>query len=142
LKAVISGTSKGVDIASCTLQLNHLAARAVYLPVSAPFHCKLMEPASEMMKGALNNVEFQKPIIDVISNVTATPITSPDEIPSLLIKQVTGTVLWQKSIKYCKERGADDFLLIGPAKVLANLLRKEYPMDLIRSLSSVKDIKK
>ncbi|CAJ0643625.1 15544_t:CDS:2 [Entrophospora sp. SA101] len=115
--AVISGTSEGVDLASSALQLNHLAARAVYLPVSAPFHCKLMDPAREMMKDALNGVKFQTPIVDVISNVTARP-------------QVTATVQWQKSIKYCKERGVDNFLLIGPAKVLANLLRKEYPMDL------------
>ncbi|CAH1756638.1 4014_t:CDS:2 [Entrophospora sp. SA101] len=117
--AVISGTSEGVDLASSALQLNHLAARAVYLPVSAPFHCKLMDPAREMMKDALNGVKFQTPIVDVISNVTARP-------------QVTATVQWQKSIKYCKERGVDNFLLIGPAKVLANLLRKEYPMDLVR----------
>ncbi|CAJ0883782.1 12234_t:CDS:2 [Entrophospora sp. SA101] len=108
-----------VDLASSALQLNHLAARAVYLPVSAPFHCKLMDPAREMMKDALNGVKFQTPIVDVISNVTARP-------------QVTATVQWQKSIKYCKERGVDNFLLIGPAKVLANLLRKEYPMDLVR----------
>nr|CAG8447338.1 133_t:CDS:2 [Entrophospora candida]CAG8447384.1 4004_t:CDS:2 [Entrophospora candida] len=128
--AVISGTSEGVDLASSALQLNHLAARAVYLPVSAPFHCKLMDPAREMMKDALNGVKFQTPIVDVISNVTARPIISADEIPSLLVKQVTATVQWQKSIKYCKERGVDNFLLIGPAKVLANLLRKEYPMDL------------
>ncbi|CAJ0845135.1 6276_t:CDS:2 [Entrophospora sp. SA101] len=72
--AVISGTSEGVDLASSALQLNHLAARAVYLPVSAPFHCKLMDPAREMMKDALNGVKFQTPIVDVISNVTARPM--------------------------------------------------------------------
>ncbi|PKY27931.1 FabD/lysophospholipase-like protein [Rhizophagus irregularis] len=138
--AVISGTSNAVDFASGVLQSNHLAARALDLPVSAPFHCKLMQPAADMMRASLKNIKFNTPTIDVITNVTATPIKSSTEIPQLLEKQVTATVQWQKSIKYCKERDINTFIVIGPARVLANLLRKEYPLDRIRPLTTVKDI--
>ncbi|CAG8439655.1 6484_t:CDS:2 [Diversispora eburnea] len=133
--AVISGTSQAVDQASRFLQSKRLAARAVDLPVSAPFHCKLMQPAAEMMKEALNGIKFQKPIVDVISNVTAT-----EEIPLLLFKQVTSTVQWQRSIKYCRGKGLDNFILFGPARVLANLLKKDFPLDRIRPFTTVKDI--
>ncbi|RGB39097.1 acyl transferase/acyl hydrolase/lysophospholipase [Rhizophagus diaphanus] len=139
-QAVISGTSNAVDFASGVLQSNHLAARALDLPVSAPFHCKLMQPAADMMRASLKNIKFNTPTIDVITNVTATPIKSSTEIPQLLEKQVTATVQWQKSIKYCKERDINTFIVIGPARVLANLLRKEYPLDRIRPLTTVKDI--
>ncbi|RHZ76647.1 hypothetical protein Glove_194g25 [Diversispora epigaea] len=139
-QAVISGTSQAVDQASRFLQSKQLAARAVDLPVSAPFHCKLMQPAAEMMKEALNGIKFQKPIVDVISNVTASPIKSEEEIPSLLFRQVTSTVQWQRSIKYCREKGLNNFILFGPARVLANLLKKDFPLDHIRPFTTVKDI--
>ncbi|GBC02422.1 putative malonyl-CoA ACP transacylase (MT), mitochondrial [Rhizophagus clarus] len=140
VSAVISGTSNAVDFASGVLQSNHLAARALDLPVSAPFHCKLMQPAADMMRASLKNIKFNTPVIDVITNVTATPIKSSTEIPQLLEKQVTATIQWQKSIKYCKDRGINTFIVIGPARVLANLLKKEYPMDRVRPLTTVKDI--
>ncbi|CAG8454581.1 1794_t:CDS:10 [Funneliformis caledonium] len=131
-QAVISGTKNAVDYASEVLQSNHLAARALDLPVSAPFHCKLMQPAADMMKASLQNITFNNPVIDVISNVMASPINSITEIPRLLEKQVTATVQWQKSIKFCKEREINNFIVIGPARVLANILKKEYPMDRVR----------
>ncbi|CAG8648863.1 4854_t:CDS:10, partial [Acaulospora morrowiae] len=115
-QAVISGTSFGVDQASRVLQSKRLAARAVDLPVSAPFHCKLMQPAADNMQAALKGVKFEKPIVDVISNVNASPISSADDIPSLLERQVTSTVQWQRSIKYCRERGVNSFILFGPAR--------------------------
>ncbi|CAM0135848.1 unnamed protein product [Umbelopsis sp. WA50703] len=137
---VISGTSKGVDEASRILQSKGFAARAVDLPVSAPFHCSLVQEAADVMKEALTKVEIKKPCVDIISNVTAKPVNDPHEIANLLVQQVTSTVEWQRSIDYCKQQDIDEFLCFGPGKVLANLLKKEYPMDKARSVATADDI--
>ncbi|KAG2179314.1 hypothetical protein INT44_006159 [Umbelopsis vinacea] len=163
-QVVISGTSRGVDEASRILQRKGFAARAVDLPVSAPFHCSLMQEAANAMEEALKTVEIKKPIVDIVSNVTAKPVSpialcpssptvdlwythsmslqysNPEEIASLLVQQVTSTVEWNRSINYCKKQDIDEFLCFGPGKVLANLLKKEYPMDKIRSITTADDI--
>ncbi|ORE05741.1 malonyl CoA-acyl carrier protein trans [Rhizopus microsporus var. microsporus] len=131
-QVVISGTTQGVDQASRTLQQRRFAARAVDLPVSAPFHCSLMQPAADVMREALSKVEIKMPCVDVVSNVTARPYSSAEEIPKLLVEQITATVQWERSIGYCKGQDVDDFLCFGPGKVLANLLKKEYPLDKIK----------
>ncbi|KAF8936795.1 hypothetical protein BGZ47_009330 [Haplosporangium gracile] len=132
-QVVISGTVRGVDHASRMLQAKKIAARAVDLPVSAPFHCSLMQPAADEMKVALKDVHFQKPVINVISNVTAKPITRVEDISDLLVRQVTGTVQWHTSIKYLHDQeNVHDYISLGPGKVLANLLRKEYPLDFVK----------
>ncbi|KAF9150971.1 hypothetical protein BG015_007209 [Linnemannia schmuckeri] len=139
---VISGTVKGVDHASKSLQFRKIAARAVDLPVSAPFHCSLMEPATRAMKDALANIHFQQPIIPVISNVQAQPIESSNDISGLLVQQVTDTVQWRQSLVnlHSQQNDISDYICIGPGKVICNLLRKEYPLDTIRSVSTVEDI--
>ncbi|KAI8970959.1 acyl transferase/acyl hydrolase/lysophospholipase [Pilobolus umbonatus] len=139
-QVVISGTRQGVDQASHILQERRFAARAVDLPVSAPFHCPLMKEAANVMEEALKKVKIEMPCVEVISNVTAKPYTSAEEIPKLLVEQVTATVEWEKSINYCKSQDIDDFLCFGPGKVLANLLKKEYPMDKIKTITSADDI--
>ncbi|KAG1051340.1 hypothetical protein G6F43_006444 [Rhizopus delemar] len=130
-QVVISGTTKGVDQASRTLQQRRFAARAVDLPVSAPFHCPLMKPAADVMEEAIKKVEIKKPCVDVVSNVTAKPYANAEEIPQLLVQQIMATVQWERSINYCKGQDVDEFLCFGPGKVLANLLKKEYPLDKI-----------
>ncbi|KAF9339206.1 hypothetical protein BGZ91_006706 [Linnemannia elongata] len=140
-QVVISGTVRGVDHASRMLQAKKIAARAVDLPVSAPFHCSLMQPAADAMKIALKDVHFQKPVINVISNVTAKPITRVEDISDLLVKQVTGTVQWHTSIKYLRDQeNVHDYISLGPGKVLANLLRKEYPLDFVKTVTTADDI--
>ncbi|CDS10730.1 hypothetical protein LRAMOSA11216 [Lichtheimia ramosa] len=139
-QVVISGTSKGVDEASRILQSKRLAARAVDLPVSAPFHCSLVQDAANAMQDAFSRITFRKPCIDVISNVTARPYDSVDEIAPLLVKQVTSTVEWHRSIEYCKNQNVNEFICFGPGKVLANLLKKEHPLDKIRAITSADDI--
>ncbi|KAG0272116.1 hypothetical protein BGZ95_012147 [Linnemannia exigua] len=140
-QVVISGTVRGVDHASRMLQAKKIAARAVDLPVSAPFHCSLMQPAADEMKIALKDVHFQKPVINVISNVTAKPITKVEDISDLLVQQVTGTVQWHSSIKYLRDQeNVHDFISLGPGKVLANLLRKEYPLDFVKTVTTAEDI--
>ncbi|CAO3642490.1 unnamed protein product [Cunninghamella echinulata] len=139
-QVVISGTTKGVDEASRILQQRQLAARAVDLPVSAPFHCVFMTEAAQVMKDALREVKFEKPCVDVISNVTAKPYTSAEEIPEHLVQQITSSIQWLKSITYCKSQDVDEFICFGPGKVLSNLLKKEYPLDQIKSITSADDI--
>lgn len=141
-QVVISGSTDAVAIASDYLRSQQLATRAVDLPVSAPFHTFFMNPAAQAMKEALQSIEFKDPKVEIISNVTARPITSTKEIPDLLVQQVTDTVDWYGSIKYCKENDVGDFVAIGPGKVLANLLKKEYPLDKVRSLTTAADIKR
>ncbi|GAA5806197.1 hypothetical protein HPULCUR_011728 [Helicostylum pulchrum] len=139
-QVVISGTSLGVDQASRILQERRFAARAVDLPVSAPFHCSLMKEAADVMEDALKSIKIEMPCVEVISNVTAKPYTSAEEIPKRLVEQVTATVEWERSINYCKGQDIDDFLCFGPGKVLANLLKKEYPLDKIKTITSADDI--
>ena len=122
---------------------------SVVFPYSAPFHCALMQEAADVMQEALTKVEIKMPLMPVISNVTAKPVswlqhemnvnnacfeqyTSTQAILERLVEQVVAPVQWERSIAYCKKQGVDDFLCIGPGKVLANLLKKEYPLDRIR----------
>ncbi|KAF9907276.1 hypothetical protein EC991_011177 [Linnemannia zychae] len=141
-QVVISGTVKGVDHASRSLQFRKIAARAVDLPVSAPFHCSLMEPAAKVMEAALSDIQFRTPIIPIVSNVQAQPIKSSNEISGLLVQQVTDTVQWRQSLVnlHSQQHDISDYICIGPGKVICNLLRKEYPLDTIRSVSTVEDV--
>ncbi|KAF9184655.1 hypothetical protein BGZ51_003198 [Haplosporangium sp. Z 767] len=140
-QVVISGTVRGVDHASRALQVQKIAARAVDLPVSAPFHCSLMQPAADKMKEALKDIHFEKPVIKVISNVTAKPITKVEDISDLLVRQVTGTVQWHTSIGFLRDQeNVHDYISLGPGKVLANLLRKEYPLDFVKTVTTTDDI--
>ncbi|KAJ3038707.1 hypothetical protein HDV00_000367 [Rhizophlyctis rosea] len=137
---VLSGTVKGVEYASSIIQTKGFAGRSVDLPVSAPFHCKLMEPAAEKLLPALEQTKFHHPIIDVISNVTAKPMDPPADIRRFMYEQVTKTVQWQRSIRYAKEGGVNEWVVVGPSRVLSNLLRKEYPLDAIRPIATPDDI--
>jgi [acyl-carrier-protein] S-malonyltransferase len=98
--------------------------RAVPLPVSAPFHCALMQPAAEAMRAALAVVDIQKPAVPVVANVLAQPIDDPDEIRRRLVEQVTGTVRWRESVAYMAGQGVSRFLEIGAGKVLTGLVKR------------------
>lgn len=98
--------------------------RAVPLPVSAPFHCALMQPAAEAMADALSKVEVRTPAVPVVANVLAAPIMSPDEIRQRLIEQVTGTVRWRECVTYMARNGVTDVYEIGAGKVLAGLAKR------------------
>jgi [acyl-carrier-protein] S-malonyltransferase len=119
----------------------NIAARAVELPVSAPFHCRLMRHAAEEMKTHLSKIQFKLPQVPVISSVTGRPITSAEEISHLLENQITDTVQWYPAIEYlrnaCQLR---DWIAVGPTSVLANLLRKDFPQDRIRLVIKASDI--
>jgi [acyl-carrier-protein] S-malonyltransferase len=100
------------------------AKRAIMLTVSAPFHCALMAPAAEVMRGALAEVTIRPPVVPVVANVEAGVVTEPDQIRDALVRQVTGTVRWRESVAYMATQGADCFHEIGAGKVLAGLVKR------------------
>jgi [acyl-carrier-protein] S-malonyltransferase len=98
--------------------------RAVPLPVSAPFHCALMQPAADAMAAALDAVTVKAPVVPVVANVLAQPISDPQEIKRRLIEQVTGTVRWRECVTYMTANGVTAVYEIGAGKVLAGLAKR------------------
>lgn len=122
-QVVVSGDKAAVDRA-VEIAKSRGARRAMLLPVSAPFHCKLMQPAADVMAEALADVTINEPAAPVVSNVLAAPITSPDEIRRRLVEQVTGTVRWRESVAYMAGQGVTRFFEIGAGKVLSGLVKR------------------
>ncbi len=100
------------------------ARRAVMLPVSAPFHCSLMGPAADKMAEALANAEIRSPVVPLVANVLARPITDANEIRDRLVQQVTGTVRWRESITWLADNGVDTFIEVGTGKVLTGMVKR------------------
>ncbi|TYB89804.1 ACP S-malonyltransferase [Oceaniovalibus sp. ACAM 378] len=100
------------------------AKRALMLPVSAPFHCALMEPAAREMAEALADVTINVPVVPVISNVTALPVSDPDTIRDLLVRQITGVVRWRESVAVMETAGVSEFWEIGAGKALSGMIRR------------------
>lgn len=100
------------------------AKRAIMLPVSAPFHCPLMQPAAERMRDALARVDVQQPLVPVVANVLAAPIDSPADIRQALVSQVTGTVRWRESVAAMAAAGVETFVELGSGKVLTGLAKR------------------
>lgn len=96
--------------------------RAIPLPVSAPFHCALMQPAADAMAEALSKVQVNAPSVPVVANVLAAPISDPDEIRRRLVEQVTGTVRWRECVQYMAANGITEVYEIGSGKVLSGLV--------------------
>jgi [acyl-carrier-protein] S-malonyltransferase len=122
-QVVVSGDKDAVDRA-VEIAKTRGARRAMLLPVSAPFHCRLMQPAAEAMAKALADVTIGKPVSPLVSNVLAAAITDPDEIRRRLVEQVTGTVRWRESVAYMANHGVTRFLEIGAGKVLTGLVKR------------------
>ncbi len=100
------------------------AKRAMLLPVSAPFHCALMQPAADVMAEALSKVTVNAPAVPVVSNVKASALSDPAEIVQALVAQVTGTVRWRESVAYMAQQGVTRFYEIGAGKVLSGLIKR------------------
>jgi len=115
------------------------AKRAVSLPVSAPFHSPLMQPAAEAMRDALSYVVVDTPVVPVFANVTAGPETDPDTIRNLLVEQVTGLVRWRESVANMGEAGVEEFVEIG-GKVLGPMVKRILPDARVTSVVSIDDI--
>ena len=122
-QVVISGTREAVERAM-TIARAKGARRAILLPVSAPFHCALMQPAADAMAASLADVVIRPPSVPLVANVLAAAISDPAEIRRRLVEQVTGTVRWQESIAYMADRGVDMFYELGAGKVLSSLVKR------------------
>lgn len=123
VQTVISGSKAGVEKA-CEIAQERNAKRVVPLVVGGPFHSPLIQKAATWLSEEMDNINFSKTVIPVVSNVNAKPVTNIDEIKNNLAKQVTSSVLWVDSIKFMIEDGVDTFIEFGPKKVLAGMLKK------------------
>jgi [acyl-carrier-protein] S-malonyltransferase len=122
-QVVVSGDKAAVERA-VEIAKGKGARRAMLLPVSAPFHCALMRPAADAMAQALAAVTVNRPVVPVVANVRAGPISEPAEIVRALIEQVTGTVRWRQSVEFMAQHGATTFYEIGAGKVLTGLVKR------------------
>ena len=116
------------------------ARRCVRLPVSAPFHSPLMQPAADVMAEALSSVRIKTPRFPVIANVTAQPVTEPEEIQKLLVAQVTGSVRWRESMLFAQENGVDTLVEAGSGKVLTGMAKRIHPELKGLALNTPQDI--
>ncbi len=122
-QVVISGAKAAVERAMDLAKAKG-AKRALLLPVSAPFHCALMQPAADAMAEALAKVDIKAPRVPVVANVLAAPVSDPAEIRRRLVEQVTGTVRWRESIAYMAGQGITQFVELGAGKVLSGLVKR------------------
>ena len=115
--------------------------KSIMLPVSAPFHCSLMNAAATNMKSKIENVNFTKPNYEIITNVSASPTNDPADIKKLLVEQIYSKVRWRESILYMANQNITEYLEIGPGKVLAGLVKRILPSTNSSSINSIEDIK-
>jgi [acyl-carrier-protein] S-malonyltransferase len=135
---VISGDKAAVERA-LVIAREKGAKRAILLPVSAPFHCPLMQPAADAMAEALAGAAMEPPIVSLYANVTAAPVESPDAIRLLLVEQVTGRVRWRESVAAMAEAGVTHFVEFG-GKVLGPMVKRTAPDVRVSSVVSMDDI--
>jgi [acyl-carrier-protein] S-malonyltransferase len=122
-QVVISGTRGAVERA-IALAPKLGVRRAVLLPVSAPFHCALMQPAADVMRAALAKVDIKAPAVPLVANVTAAALTDPDQIRERLVEQVTGMVRWRETMLYLQSQGVTTVYEVGAGRVLAGIARR------------------
>jgi len=137
---VVSGTLSEINKLIDTLK--KLSIKNIKLPVSAPFHCKLMKTATEIMKKEINNTKFNTPSPKIISNVNALEQDNIDTIKNLLIEQIESTVKWRESVQYMIKNGVKKFIEIGPGKVLTGLVKRIDKNVESYSINNDEDIKK
>jgi len=139
-QVVVSGAKAAVERAA-EIAKEKGARRAVMLPVSAPFHCALMQPAADVMAEALAGVEIKAPAVPVIANVRAAAVSDPDEIRKLLVEQVTGSVRWRESVQNMAADGVTEFWEIGAGKALSGMIRKIDRANAVRAVGTPDDVK-
>ena len=122
-QVVLSGNKAAVERA-VEIAKTRGAKRAMLLPVSAPFHCALMQPAADAMAQALAQVTVEPPCVPLVANVLARPISEPQEIVRSLVAQVTGTVRWRESVQFMAQSGVTKFYEVGAGKVLTGLIKR------------------
>jgi len=137
-QVVISGQKSAIDRA-IAMAKEMGAKRAVPLPVSAPFHCPLMQPAAEAMRDAFSYVIVSPPSVPLYANVTAQPETDPDTIRNQLVDQVTGMVRWRESVANMVDAGVHEFVEVG-GKVLGSMVKRIAPDATVTSIVTIEDV--
>ena len=137
---IISGDVDSVNSLQNILKDNK--KKFIPLNVSAPFHCSLMKPAAAKMKEKINLINFEKPKFDIVCNVTAKPETNPENIKKLLVDQICTTVRWRESLLNMAEAKIDNFIEIGPGKVLSGMAKRTVKDINCFSINSIDDMKK
>lgn len=138
-QVVISGARMAVERA-IIIARDKGARRAIMLEVSAPFHCALMAPATGVMAEALSAAQFNKPLIPVVTNVTAKPENDPLVLRDLLVDQITGMVRWRESMEYLAGQGVIRVLEIGEGKVLSGLMKRIAPEVETMNIGTIADL--
>ena len=136
---VLSGKNHDLEKMSIVLKKNKI--KNIKLPVSAPFHCSLMSKATEIMREELNKLKFKKGVNSLISNITANEIFNEDELKDLLIKQIENRVRWRESIINMIDKGVDQFIELGPGKILSGLIKRINKEVRVLSINNEDDIK-
>jgi len=138
-QVVVSGSKAAVERA-VEIAKTKGAKRAMLLPVSAPFHCALMQPAADVMAQALAKVSVKRPSVPVVANVLAKAIDDPAEILRALVAQVTGTVRWRESVVYMAGAGVTNFYEIGAGKVLSGLIKRLAEGAAVTAIGNPEDV--
>ncbi len=136
---ILSGNKESVE--SLQISLKEKKIKSIPLKVSAPFHCSLMKPAADKMQKKIENIDFAKPLFQIVNNVTAEPENSPENIKRLLIEQIFSTVKWRESIINMSKSGVKNFVEIGPGKVLTGMVKRTVKGANCFSINSITDIK-
>ena len=140
-QAVISGKKDEIDI--CCIKIKEeLSKKSINLPVSAPFHCKLMKPAAEQMKNLILESNFLQPQIPIISNVTAKEETSAESIKNLLIEQIYSRVRWREIVEFMIKSKVTEIYEIGPGKSLSAMIKRFDASIVLQNYSSLEEINK
>lgn len=138
-QVVVSGNKAAVERA-VEIAKTKGAKRAMLLPVSAPFHCALMQPAADVMAEALAKTTVKSPAVPVVANVLAKPVREPVEIVRALVAQVTGTVRWRESVAFMADAGVSTFYEVGAGKVLSGLIKRLADGSNTTAVGSPEDI--
>lgn len=138
-QVVVSGHKEAVERA-VELAKAKGAKRAVLLPVSAPFHCALMQPAADAMAEALANVTVNVPAVPVVANVRAEAVSDPDTIRALLVEQVTGSVRWRESVSWMVDQGVEEFWEIGAGKALSGMIKRIHRPATSKTVGTPADV--
>ena len=136
---ILSGKKESID--SFKNYLKGKKIKTIPLKVSAPFHCSLMKPAASNMEKKINDTQFADPLTKIVNNVTAQPEIIADKIKKLLIEQIYSTVKWRESIIKMSEAGVNNFIEIGPGKVLSGMVKRTVKQANCFSINSITDIR-
>ena len=135
---ILSGDKNKVDLFKTILKKNNI--KSIPLKVSAPFHCSLMKPAAEKMREKIDKITFNKPIKNIVNNVTAQSESDPKKIKNLLVEQIYSTVRWRESIINISDKGIKKYIEIGPGKVLTGMIKRTIKNSNCFSINTINEI--